>query len=111
MAELGGTRALNALAVALAGTSLAQIAVPDAAGPLAERDALQLAPAAGIEQAELHLFRMLGIQREVDARAVPRRPQGVRPVPLHQTKVTGSERVLGVEGDGPGPQPGAQCLV
>jgi hypothetical protein len=46
-------RTVHAIAVQLAGPRFGQIAVPDLVGLLAQRDALQLATAAVIEQAQL----------------------------------------------------------
>ncbi len=72
MAVLRLVRAVHAIAVQLPRPRLGQVAVPDLVRLLAQRDALQLAPPAAIEQAQLDAFRMLGEQREVDALAVPR---------------------------------------
>ena len=52
--------------------------MPDLVGALAQRDALQLAPAARVEEAQLDLLGVLGEQREVDALAVPVRAARVR---------------------------------
>src|SRR4029078_2112101 len=73
MALLRLIRTVHAIAVELAGPRFGQVAMTDVIGLLAQRDALQLAPPAIIEQAQLDAFRMLREQREVDALAVPRR--------------------------------------
>ncbi len=54
-------RPVHAVTVEQPGPRLGQVAVPDAVGALAQRDALDLAPAAGVEQAELDL---LGVRRK-----------------------------------------------
>src|SRR5947207_4235081 len=76
MAVLG--RAVDAIAVQQARASIGQIAVPDEVGALAQLHALELAPAARIEQAELDARGVLREEREVDAGAVPSRAERVR---------------------------------
>ena len=49
--------AVHAIAVELARYDVVEIAVPDILGPLGQRDALELAPALAVEQAELDLCR------------------------------------------------------
>src|SRR4029079_1785453 len=73
MALLRLIRTVHAIAVELAGPRFGQVAMPDLIGLLAQRDALQLAPPAIIEQAQLDAIRKLREQREVDPLAVPRR--------------------------------------
>src|SRR5207245_2200816 len=55
--------------------SIGEIAVPDEVGALAQLDALELAPSARVEQAELDARRVLREEREVDAGAVPGRAE------------------------------------
>ena len=73
VAFLGLVGAVDAIAVGHAGARLRQVAVPDVLGALAQHDALQLAAAVVVEQAELDLLGVLGEQREVDAFAIPGR--------------------------------------
>jgi hypothetical protein len=63
--------AMDAVAVEQPGHGLGQIAVPHLVGVFGQRDAVDLAPAAGVEQAQLDPLGVGGEQREVDARAVP----------------------------------------
>ena len=72
-------RPVDAIAVEHAGMQVAVVAVPHLVRVLGQRDALQLAPPGLVEQAELHLLRMLGEQREVDAPPIPGRAQRRRP--------------------------------
>ncbi len=69
-------RAVDPVAIVLPGTRIRQIGVPDAIGALAERHArrFELCTRA-VEQAEVHGGRVLGKEREVHARAVPRRAE------------------------------------
>src|SRR6185437_5515802 len=64
-------RPVHAVAVELTGTCLRKVAVPHEVGTLAQRDALRLALAALVEQAQLHLLRVPREEREVHALAVP----------------------------------------
>ena len=52
--------------------------MPDLVRVLGQLDALDLALARHVEEAELHLGRVRGEEREVDTHAVPGRTQGVR---------------------------------
>jgi hypothetical protein len=70
-------RAMDPIAVELAGSRFGQVAVPDLIGLLGQADALQLAPTATIEEAQLDGLGRLGEQGEVDAGAVVAGPQGV----------------------------------
>jgi hypothetical protein len=60
------------------GTSRLQIPVPDFVGVLGKLQALELALAAIIEEAELDLAGMRRKQRKVDAETVPRRAKRKR---------------------------------
>ena len=71
-------RAVDAVAVEQARTRVRQVAVPDEVGALAELDALELAPAARVEEAELDARCVLGKEREVDPGAVPGRAERMR---------------------------------
>src|SRR6185369_1497277 len=71
MSLFGFVRAVHAVAVHRAGAYAFDIAVPDLVGVLGELDALVLALAAGIEQAQLDAGGVRGEQGEVDAFAVP----------------------------------------
>jgi hypothetical protein len=53
--------------------------MPDLVGLLAQLDPLDLAPALGIEQAQLHALGLLREEREVHALAVPGRAERIRP--------------------------------
>ena len=64
-------RSINAVAVEQTGPRVGQVAVPDRIGVFRERDALDFAPSAGIEKAQIDLFGVLRKQREVYAGAVP----------------------------------------
>ena len=71
--SLGGlVRTMYSIAVEKSGTSLGQIGVPDIIGTLRHVDALDLAAALRVEQAQLDALGILGEEREVDAGAVPR---------------------------------------
>ena len=75
VAVLGRIRAVHAIAVELAGRDVVEIAVPDVFGTLRQFDALELAAALAVEQAELDLFRVGREQRKIGAPAVPTRPE------------------------------------
>ena len=66
--------AVDAVAVELPGPHVGQIAVPDLVGVFGQRDAVGLAPALLVEEAQLDLGGIGGEQREIDAAAIPRRP-------------------------------------
>ena len=63
--------AVHAVAVDRAGPRVGQIAVPDLVGVFGQLDALELALAVVVEQAELDLGRVGREQREIDAEPVP----------------------------------------
>src|ERR1700691_3404228 len=71
MALLRSVRAVDAVSVQLPGTHLGQIAVPYHVSLFGKRDANTLAPPRIIKQAELYFLCVLGVQREVDALAIP----------------------------------------
>ena len=71
VAGLGRVGAVRAQAVELAGAEVGKVAVPDLVGELRQRDAVGLAPALGVEEAELDPRGMGGEDRDVDAGAVP----------------------------------------
>jgi hypothetical protein len=62
---------MDAVAVGRAWPRIGEVAVPDLVGIFGQIDALDLALAAGVEQAELDLGRVRREQGEVDAQAVP----------------------------------------
>ena len=62
---------IDAIAIELAGRDVVEIAVPDVLGSLGQLDALELAAALAVEQAQLDLLRVGGEQRKVGAPAVP----------------------------------------
>src|SRR5581483_1559984 len=65
-------RAVDAVAVELARTDARHVAVPDVGGHLAQPQPLALVPGVQrVEQADLHLGRVFGIEGEVHAVAVP----------------------------------------
>ena len=68
---------VDAVAVELAGPRVRQVAVPDLVGVLGQHDPLELALAAGIEQAELDLLGVGAEQGEVDAPAIEGGAQGI----------------------------------
>ena len=71
---------VHAVAVELAGLHVGQVGVPDEVGLLGHADACRLARVLPrVEQAELHRGRVLGEEGEVDAQAVPGRPEGIGP--------------------------------
>ena len=63
--------AVHAIAVDRARPRIGQVTVPDLVGILRQGDALDLAPAALVEQAELDLGGVGREQGEVDAQPVP----------------------------------------
>ena len=67
-------RAIDPIAIALAGTDARQIAMPDVGRHLAQRHALLVLPGF-VEQAQLDPGRVLAEQREVRSDAVPRRAE------------------------------------
>jgi hypothetical protein len=69
---------VHAIAVELAGAQLRQVAVPDEIGALAQRDALHLALAGLLEQAQLDLLGVAREQREIHPFAVPGRAERMR---------------------------------
>ena len=73
----GPVRSVHAIAVEHARTRLRQVAMPDQVGLLAQLDALQLAPARVVEDAQFDFLRVFGEQREVDALAVPGCPERI----------------------------------
>src|SRR5690606_22406422 len=79
VALVRGVGAVHPVAVEQPGPRVGQVAVPDEVGALAQLDALDLAPALGVEQAQLDPLGVLRIQREVDAFAVPGGAQGRGP--------------------------------
>ena len=66
---------MGAQAVELPGAEVGEVAVPDLVGELGQRDALGLALAVGVEEAELDLGRVGREDRDVDAGPVPRRSE------------------------------------
>src|SRR3546814_147782 len=77
MARLRLVGAMHAVAVVLPRANVVQVAVPDLVGVLRQGDALQLAAAGAVEEAELDLLGMGGEEREVHARAVPGGPERI----------------------------------
>ena len=70
---------VNPVAVELSRQDPGHVSVPDEVGLLRQRDSCRLSGAVrGIEQAEFHLERMLGEDREVDAGSVPCRAERIR---------------------------------
>src|SRR3546814_10760155 len=78
MARLRLVGAMHAVAVVLPRANVVQVAVPDLVGVLRQGDALQLAAAGAVEEAELDLLGMGGEEGEVHARAVPGGPERIR---------------------------------
>src|SRR5262245_16178734 len=75
---------VHPVAVELAGLHVGKVGVPDLIGVFLEYDASRFHRVVrGVEQAELDLGRILGEQGEVDAGAVPRRSQRIRPPRPH----------------------------
>ena len=64
---------MHAVAVELARPDVGQVAVPDLVGVFGQGDAVGLAPAVGVEQAQFDLGGVGGEQGEIDARSVPGR--------------------------------------
>ena len=62
---------MHAIAVDRAGPRIGQVAVPDLVGVFGQLDALDLALACGVEQADLDFGGVGREQREIDALAVP----------------------------------------
>src|SRR5690606_32601309 len=75
---LGPVRPVHPVAVEQARARLRQVAVPDVVGPLAQLDAVRLAAADAVEQAQFDALGTFGEDREVDALAVPGRSARVR---------------------------------
>jgi hypothetical protein len=71
MTLLGSIRAVDAVSIQLAGTYFRQISVPYHVSMFGQRDAKILMFPVAVKQAKLHLLRVLGVQREVDALTVP----------------------------------------
>jgi hypothetical protein len=63
---------MDAIAVEQPGHGFRQIAVPHLVGVFGQRDAFDLAPAAGFEQAQVDALGVGREQGEIDARAIPR---------------------------------------
>src|SRR5215475_493182 len=96
MSRRGVVRAIDAVAVSLAGADARQVTVPDESVDLGESDPfLCLVPGAPAraEQAELDLVRCFAVQREIGAHAV----------------VAGAERVRGARPDRPARHNSAGC--
>src|SRR4029077_20688624 len=68
-------RAVNAVAVELAGSNIAEVAVPDILGTFRKCDALDLPTAITVKQAKFDLFRVRRKQREIRSASVPGTPQ------------------------------------
>src|SRR5882724_13633983 len=62
---------MHAIGVQQSGPRFRQVAVPDLVCVFRQLQSLDLAPAAGIEEAQLDLFGVLGKEREVNALPVP----------------------------------------
>ena len=77
VALFGGIGAVHPVAVDLPGLDVRQIAVPDAVGVLRQGDPLQLPVTRTVEQAQVDAGGIGREQGEVDAVAVPGRPQGI----------------------------------
>ena len=69
--------AMHAIAIQRARPGVGQVAVPDLVGEFRQGDALDFCLAIGIEQAQFNLGGIGRKDREVDARAVPRRTQRI----------------------------------
>ena len=79
MAVFGIVRPVDPVAVELPGLHVGEVAVPGLIRVFGERNAVQLAPPARIEEAELDLFGVLGEEREVDPPPIPGRTARIRP--------------------------------
>lgn len=78
MAPPGVVGSVHAIGVELVREDVAEIAVPDLIRLLRQFEADVLGPAVGrLEQADLHLRRVLREHGEVDARPVPCGPEGI----------------------------------
>src|SRR5262245_7365631 len=76
----GLMRTMNAIAVQLAGQDVGEVAMPVLVAVVGLLNALSLFGRLGrVEEAKLHLARVLGKQRKVHPGPVPGRTQGVRP--------------------------------
>src|ERR1019366_9796425 len=71
MALLRGVGAIHPVSVQLARTYFRQIAVPDHVSLFADLDTKSLTFPRTVEQAKFHFLRVLSVEREVDAFAVP----------------------------------------
>src|SRR5262245_25565658 len=76
-AALGLVWTMDAVAVELARGHVVQIAVPDVLAALRQGNALELASALAVEQAELHLLGIGGKQRKIGPPAIPCGPEWV----------------------------------
>ena len=79
MPLLGRVWAKHSIPVQLAGTHLGQVAMPDHIRLLGKRNAEDLTFAGNVEQAKFHFLRVLRVESEVDALAVPRGSQRIGP--------------------------------
>ncbi len=77
MARGGLVGAVHPVGVHRVGAEIAQVAVPHLVGELGQLDAVELAPARLVEQAQLHPGGVRGEEREVDPEPVPGGAQGV----------------------------------
>jgi hypothetical protein len=75
MAVLRLIGAVHAIAIDHAGPRAGQIAVPHLVGAFRQGEPSHLAPAGGVEQAEVEAIGVRRKYREVDAEAVPGRPE------------------------------------
>jgi hypothetical protein len=79
MAVLRIVRTMDPVAVELAGLQIGEVAVPDHVCRFGQADLVRLLfRVGGVEQAQFHLRRMFGKDREIHTRAVPRSTQRVR---------------------------------
>src|SRR5438128_1600630 len=76
MFRLIGT--VHAVAVELAGRYVGQVAVPDVVAAIRQREALELAPPLGIEQAQIDLLGIGREQGKVGSPPIPCCTQGMR---------------------------------
>src|SRR3569832_2700187 len=84
MAARGVVGTVDAVAVQGARPRLREITVPHLIGLPTHVDGLDDAPTLAGEDAELDLLGVFGKEREVDAFAVPRRPQRIRRTGPHR---------------------------